>query len=96
MSAHTSTTTITNVEIKERLLGLLEMLRSSLNEYDYNAAHVFMAEDAYTLTYEHICEQLYEFQTAITAQLYTELEDLGRALGYQDESHWRELASQVM
>lgn len=89
-------TTITSIEIRTRLSQLLEHLQPMLNIYDYNAAQTFMAEDLYTLTFEHLCEQLYEFQTPIPGQLYAELEDLGQALGYKDESHWRELMSQVI
>lgn len=87
---------VVSEETRTRLVHLLEYLQPLLNTYDYNAAHTFMAEGHVTLTYEHICEQLYEFQTPITAELYTELENLGRTLGYRDESHWRELAPQVL
>lgn len=82
-------------EIVNRLEEALALLQPLLNDYDYNAARHYMSEGAYTLTFEHLCEQLYEFSTPISEDIYARLEDLGQMLGYHDESHWKELVPQV-
>lgn len=82
-------------ELIARLGALLDAAGPLLSEYDYAAAQKFMAERAYTLTYEHICEQFYEFQTPIPPDLYAALADLGHDLGYRDDAHWADLAAQV-
>lgn len=88
-------TTALSSEVIAQLEALLADLRPLLTEYDYNAALHYMDKDAYTLTFEHLCEQLYEYQTPISAALYERLAGLGQLMGYTDESHWQELRPQI-
>ena len=83
-------------EVQYQLNLLLEQLQPIINAYDYQAAVRYMDAREYTLTFEHLCEQLYEFQTPISPVIYDRLESLGLALGYTDMSHWQELQPQVV
>jgi hypothetical protein len=88
-------TDLIHEQAKDRLEVLLQQVQGKLPAHDYKAALSFMNSGEYTLTFEHLCESLYEHQVTITPAMYEQLEATGRLLGYTDPSHWTELAPQI-
>ncbi len=84
-----------NQEAREQLANVIALLHSTLSDEDYRAAQRYLEADELQVTFEHLCEQLYAYNVGISLGVYKSLETIGELLGYQNRSHWQDLAPQV-
>jgi len=82
-------------QARERLASVIALLQSTLTEADYKAAQSYLEANELGVTFEHLCEQLYAYNVGISLGVYKSLETIGELLGYENRSHWQDLAPQV-
>jgi len=78
------------MNIEKELISLIKKFKARLSKDDYKNAIEFAEHREWGVSYELLCEQLYEFEVDIEVDEYSEIKVLGKKMDI-DEMYWNNL-----
>ena len=75
------------VKIEKQILSIAEKVKDLLLPQDLENIRDDIEYNEFGNAFENLCIQLFEYQSSITAEIYSELESVGKDIGY-DEKTW--------
>lgn len=82
------------VEIEQEILALSDKLKDTLLPQDIQNIKDDVEHNEFGNAFETLCVQLFEYESPISQEIYTKIENVGREIGYA-ENKWNFLKTLI-
>ncbi len=85
---------LTQIKVENKILSLVSELENSLLPQDVQNICDFIKYNEFGVGFETLCTQLFEYDSPISAEIYSRIESVGKEIGYS-ENHWNYLKALI-